>query len=71
MKRVISSLVKHRSNINEFRKSYTANDIVQLLSQIEELKNYDVFCSRGNSGQETFIIGKHAYSIVDEVPTEE
>ena len=66
MKRVItSSVAKWRDNSDAQRK-YTADEIVDLLSQIEELADYNVYCSKSNDGNTTFIVGNSAYKIVED-----
>ena len=70
MKRVISSTVSKWRDKNDFQRRYTADDIVNLLSQIDELKDYDVYCSKSSDGNTTFIVGSSAYRIVEDKPVE-
>ena len=66
MKRVIrSSVVKWQDN-SEVQCKYTADEIVDLLSQIEELKDYTVYCSKPSDGTTTFFVGNSAYKIAED-----
>lgn len=70
MKRVItSSVAKWRDN-KDIQAKFTADDIVDLLSQIEELKDRDVYCSKSSDGNTTFVVGNSAYRIVEDKPAE-
>ena len=63
MKRVIRSSVAKWQDNSEAQRKYTADEIVDLLSQIEELKDYTVYCSKSNDGTTTFFVGNSAYKI--------
>lgn len=66
MKRVITSSVAKWRDSNDLQRKYTSDEIVDLLSQIEELKDYNVYCSKSSDGSTTFIVGKSAYKIVED-----
>ena len=64
MKRVIRSSVAKWQDNGNVQCKYTADEIVDLLSQIEELKDYNVYCSKSSDGTTTFFVGNSAYKIV-------
>lgn len=70
MKRVITSSVSKWRDNNDVQAKYTADDIVGLLSQIDELKDRNVYCSKSSDGNTTFVIGNSAYRIVKDKPAE-
>ena len=70
MKRVISNSVAKWKDRNDIQYKYTADEIVDLLSQIEELKDRNVYCSKSSDGNTTFVVGNSAYRIVEDKPAE-
>lgn len=70
MKRVITSSVAKWRDSKDVQARYTADDIVNLLSQIDELKDRNVYCSKSSDGNTTFIVGNSAYRIVEDKPAE-
>lgn len=70
MKRVITSSVSKWRDNNDFQAKYTADDILGLLSQIDELKDRNVYCSKSDDGNTTFVVGNSAYRIVENTPAE-
>lgn len=71
MKRVITSSVSKWRDKNDVQAMYTADDIVDLLSQIDELKDRNVYCSKSSDGNTTFVVGNAAYRIVENKPVEQ
>lgn len=70
MKRVISSSVGKKTDVDDFQRKYTADEIIELLSQIKELDDYDVYCSKSNDGKVTFVVGNSAYHITEKQSVE-
>ena len=50
----------------DIQHKYTADDIVNLLSHIEELKECSIFILRHKEGKVTFVVGNSAYRIVQD-----
>ena len=64
MERIISCPAIQKDS-NDIQRKYTADDIVCLLSHIEELKESSVYCLK-HDGTATFIVGHLSYRL-DEV----
>ncbi len=69
MGKVISCPTTQKGN-NDTQRKYTADDIVSLLSHIEELKESSVYCLRHYDGTATFIVGHLGYRFDEEPPVE-
>ena len=68
MKRVISSSIRKSTPINCSLRKYTADDIVQLLSRIDELKDFNTRVSETNDGKASFTVGNSMYKIDEKKP---
>ena len=67
MKLLIRQPVVTATEINKFNRLYAANEVMQLLTEMDELKDYDISFSESEDGIPIFFVGQSTYQFIDDI----
>lgn len=56
MKRVIRSSIQSKTDINDFEKQYSDNEVINMLERIDEYSNFEVRKKRTETGKVVYIV---------------